>query len=96
VIQVLVQWSGNPGVYGHWEDLDLLRQRFPRASTWGQGEFQKKGVVNNPVVPINDNTTEATKAQDQAHEDCRRREKNTPGWLADIDLGQTEKGHVIV
>jgi hypothetical protein len=57
---------------------------------------KKKGIVNNPVVPINDNTTEATKAQDQAHEDCRRREKNTPGWLADIDLGQTEKGHVIV
>jgi hypothetical protein len=35
-VQVLVQWSGSSEAMATWEDLDTLRQQFPRASAWGQ------------------------------------------------------------
>jgi hypothetical protein len=34
--QVLIQWSGMPRSLATWEDLEALKQRFPRAPAWGQ------------------------------------------------------------
>lgn len=44
VVQVLVQWSGAPMEATTWEDLESLKQRFPRASAWGQAENQGGGM----------------------------------------------------
>jgi hypothetical protein len=33
VVQVLVKWSPSPESMARWEDLEPLRQRFPKATT---------------------------------------------------------------
>ena len=35
-IQALIQWSGMPSTMATWEDMETLRQRFPRAPAWGK------------------------------------------------------------
>jgi hypothetical protein len=35
-LQALIQWSGLPAALASWEDIEALRQRFPRAPAWGQ------------------------------------------------------------
>jgi len=40
-LEALIQWSGMPSSLATWEDMETLRQRFPRAPTWGQaGSYQ--------------------------------------------------------
>lgn len=40
VTQVLVKWSEWPEELATWEMEDQLKQRFPKASAWGQASFQ--------------------------------------------------------
>lgn len=47
VPQALIQWSDQPESLATWEDLEELRQRFPRAPAWGQAVFQGRGNVNS-------------------------------------------------
>lgn len=44
VVQVLVQWSGSSEEMATWEDLETLRQQFPRASAWDKQNFKRKGM----------------------------------------------------
>jgi hypothetical protein len=46
VSQALVQWSGQPESMATWEDIDELKQRFPRSPAWGQAAFQGEANVN--------------------------------------------------
>ncbi|KAK1696847.1 hypothetical protein QYE76_013544 [Lolium multiflorum] len=47
MVQVLVQWSGASEEMATWEDLDSLKQRFPRAPAWGQAGIQGVGGVSD-------------------------------------------------
>lgn len=40
IVQVLIQWSGATEDMATWEDLESLKQKFPRASAWGQAGNQ--------------------------------------------------------
>lgn len=46
--QVLVQWSDAVAGEETWEDLVELKQRFPGALAWGQGQSQGEGIVSVP------------------------------------------------
>lgn len=48
VSQALIQWSGQPETLATWEDVDELKQRFPRSPAWGQAGFQDRGNVSTP------------------------------------------------
>jgi hypothetical protein len=47
VVQVLVKWSSSPVSLATWEDLEPLRQRFSKATAWGQAVFQEGGDVTD-------------------------------------------------
>ncbi|XP_047043865.1 uncharacterized protein LOC124648086 [Lolium rigidum] len=51
VSQTLVQWSGQPESLATWEDMDELKQRFPRSPAWGQAGFQGEANVSNVYLP---------------------------------------------
>ncbi|KAK1695873.1 hypothetical protein QYE76_012570 [Lolium multiflorum] len=40
IVQVLIQWSGASEDMATWEDLESLKQKFPRAPAWGQAGNQ--------------------------------------------------------
>lgn len=92
VVQVLVQWSGCSEEMATWEDLEALRQQFPRASAWGQAEFQAGGIVND--LEVHEETTlhseaEEDDAEQAAVPDVRpKRNHKLPGWLAGHVLGR--------
>jgi hypothetical protein len=46
-LQVLIQWSGLPAALATWEDVEALRQRFPRAPAWGQAGPYRRGDVSS-------------------------------------------------
>jgi hypothetical protein len=50
VEQGLVHWSGTLAAEDTWEDLQDLRQRFPRSPAWGQAAFQEQGIVSVPAI----------------------------------------------
>jgi hypothetical protein len=52
--QALVQWSDSTPDQATWEDLESLKQAFPRAPAWGQADFQDRGIVSDT------STTEAS------------------------------------
>jgi len=45
VLQGLIKWSGLPQSLATWEDLEPLKQRFPRAPAWGQAVSKGRGGV---------------------------------------------------
>jgi hypothetical protein len=45
--QVRVRWSGCDDALATWEDLDAIRQQFPRSAAWGQAASQEGGNVSN-------------------------------------------------
>ena len=45
VRQGLIKWSQLPSSLSTWEDLDYLRQQFPRAAVWGHPGAQGRGDV---------------------------------------------------
>lgn len=45
--QVLIKWSHMPVSLATWEQLDQLRQQFPRAPAWGHAGSQAVGNVSN-------------------------------------------------
>jgi hypothetical protein len=51
VPQVLVQWSNLPRSLATWEDLEELKQKFPRAPAWGQAGLRRGGDVSNQDAP---------------------------------------------
>jgi hypothetical protein len=51
VPQGLIQWSDQPESLATWEDLEELRQRFPRAPAWGQAVSQGGGNVSVTDTP---------------------------------------------
>jgi hypothetical protein len=71
-----------------WEDLDSLRQQFPRVSAWGQADFQEEEIVNTPVPPSSGPVNALTpgKAQDEALRPKRKTQLST--WLAGNELGR--------
>ncbi|KAK3121665.1 hypothetical protein QOZ80_8BG0658470 [Eleusine coracana subsp. coracana] len=50
VNQVLVKWSGMDESLATWEDLESLRQRFPRAPAWGQARSLGGGDVSTAAT----------------------------------------------
>lgn len=87
VVQVLVQWSGCPESMATREDLESLRQQFPRASAWGQADFQERGIVSD--LGQNCSDTRASEADDEAARKTPRPKRATrpPSWLAGPRLG---------
>jgi hypothetical protein len=45
VPQVLIKWSGIPVTAATWEDLNVLKGRFPDALAWGQSNFRGGALV---------------------------------------------------
>lgn len=89
VVQVLVQWSGAPVDAATWEDLDSLKQRFPRASAWGQAEFQGGGMSTTVLHPA---TTKLQEAADQVSgaRDRHKGRNHRAGWLVTTGPGQAQ------
>ena len=56
VLQGLIKWSGLPSTLATWENLEVLRQRFPMAPTWGQVASQgEEGVISSgSATPVPD------------------------------------------
>uniref|UniRef100_A0ACD5Z751 Uncharacterized protein n=1 Tax=Avena sativa TaxID=4498 RepID=A0ACD5Z751_AVESA len=70
VSQALIQWSGQPESLATWEDIEELRQRFPRAAAWRQDAFQGKESVS---IADTEAMTQARSEDDaQATKRCRR------------------------
>lgn len=88
VIQVLVQWSGCTEEMATWEDLDSLRQQFPRASAWGQADIQGGRIVNDPAPSSVIDNQQGAKEDGRAESLRPRRITRPPGWLAGHDLGR--------
>lgn len=44
--QVLLKWSDDTMEETTWEDIDDLKNRFPRSTAWGQAVSQGKGIVS--------------------------------------------------
>lgn len=82
VAQVLVQWSQEPEELATWEDLELLRQRFPLAPAWGQAGFQGVGIVNDLVPPTSDAEGSNDDHEDGPSDGRPTRERKKPAWLA--------------
>lgn len=78
VTQALVQWSGTAEADATWEDLEQLRQAFPRAPAWGQAGFEEEGIVNDLTPPASDGDTRGPARS----EGRPRRKKKAPAWLA--------------
>lgn len=73
VPQRLIQRSDQPESLATWEDLEALKQRFPRAAAWGQAAFQGKGDVKaKPRATTGDNPT--NEAQEVVRLDKRLRQ----------------------
>jgi hypothetical protein len=74
VPQGLIQWSDQPDSLATWEDLEELRQRFPRAPAWGQAGFQGGGIVSDAnasptteaASPATETVSPATAQEDKA------------------------------
>ena len=49
-LQALIQWSGMPSSLATWEDMETLRQRFPRAPAWGKQALIREGM--SASVPL--------------------------------------------
>jgi hypothetical protein len=47
VEQGLVEWSHMPISLATWENLEQLRQQFPRAPAWGQAASEEEGNVSS-------------------------------------------------
>jgi len=77
ITQALVQWSESTPELATWEDLDSLKQRFPRAPAWGQAVSKGAGIVSN--------TDDGSSIGPQHQEESRRpvRMKRVPARLAD-------------
>lgn len=71
VSQALIQWSGQPESLATWEDIDELKQRFPRSPAWGQAGFQGKGNVSTTTVPDQD-AQEEGKRERRARQESKR------------------------
>jgi hypothetical protein len=84
VVQVLVQWSGASEDMATWEDLDSLKQQFPRSAAWGQAAFQDGGIVNDQAPPPS--YSNKTEDNEQAQHRPSRR-KHQPAWLTGHELG---------
>jgi hypothetical protein len=69
--QVLIQWCGTDASNATWEDLDLLRQQFPRSTAWGEAGTQEGEIPNG----ANSNSNTGPAAQP-------RREAKLPARLA--------------
>jgi hypothetical protein len=55
--QALIKWSNLPSSLATWEDLEFLRQQFPRATVWSRPGAQGGGDVTAPSTapgPVND------------------------------------------
>lgn len=68
--QVLLKWSEETMGEPTWEDLDDLKNRFPRSTAWGQAVLQGKGIVSSPddMEQVNTKTRpQDGEAQAQAH-----------------------------
>jgi hypothetical protein len=45
ITQVLVRWSSLPANLATWEDYNVIKTKFPDATTWGQAATQGGGNV---------------------------------------------------
>jgi len=54
VQQGLIQWSNLPASLATWEDLEYLRQQFPRAGIWQQPGAQGRGNVSDSAADEED------------------------------------------
>ena len=61
-LQALIQWSGMPSSLATWEDMETLRQVFPRTPAWGQVGSYRGGDVSTRT------TTSATQ-EDNGNDD---------------------------
>jgi hypothetical protein len=52
VLQGLIKWSGMPEELSTWENLEVLRHRFPLAPTWGQVVSQEEGDVSSSTTAV--------------------------------------------
>jgi hypothetical protein len=58
VVQVLVKWSPSPESMARWEDLEPLRQRFPKATTWGTSGLSRGGTIIDRCMELTDRAGE--------------------------------------
>ena len=47
IVRGLVQWSDSSPADATWEDLEFLKQQFPRAPAWGQAGSQGGRIVSD-------------------------------------------------
>lgn len=86
VQQGLIKWSGLPKSLATWEDLEFLRQQFPRATVWRQQGAQGGGNVSTCPAdpPAADKTNSMEEASDQVGRPVRSKTRSVrvygPEW----------------
>lgn len=81
IVQALVRWNDSLEDLATWEDLDSLKQRFPRAPAWGQAVSKEAGIVSNPQ-PVADKEL-GLEAEEGGPRNKSKRERRLPARLAD-------------
>lgn len=59
ILQALIKWTNSSEELATWEDLDALKQMFPRAPAWGQAVSNQGGIVSSNSKPQEREQSEA-------------------------------------
>lgn len=70
---MLLKWSSDSEELATWEDLEAVKQKFPRAPAWGQAGPKQGGIVSD----------QADHEQEEGSDSNQRpiRKPRLPAWL---------------
>ena len=79
ITQGFIQWSNLPKSLATWEDLEFLRQQFPRAAVWNRLGAQGRGSVTSGSTTVASPTPDAEDGlEPQAEDGPEPQGKNGP------------------
>jgi len=79
ITQGFVLWSNLPRSLATWEDLEFLRQQFPRAAVWDRLGAQGRGGVTTGPAPVTSPAMDAEDGRELLAEDgLKTQEMNGP------------------
>lgn len=83
IAQVLIQWSDADLIEATWENLESLKQQFPRALAWGQANSQERGGVSDLEELAPEQLDQATTGPRPTQP---MKQRQLPAWLASPEL----------
>jgi hypothetical protein len=81
----MVKWSDSPESLATWEDLEALKQRFPRVPAWGQVATYGGGDVIKDALPTGSTPSNEDEVAGRDHPPKVKRPNTRvrgPEWVA--------------